>query len=77
MKTRKRAGIILLAAAAVLAAVYLAGRFGWRLAGFRACQRAGIDSVEVRDGAFTFDAAVEKLYLTVSADNRITAAAEP
>ena len=51
MKTRKRAGIILLAAAAVLAAVYLAGRFGWKLAGFRACQRAGIDSVEVRDGA--------------------------
>ena len=51
MKTRKRAGIILLAAAAVLAAVCLAGRFGWRLAGFRACQRAGIDSVEVRDGA--------------------------
>ena len=51
MKTRKRAGIILLAAAAVLAAVYLAGRFGWKLAGFHACHAAGITSVEVGENA--------------------------
>ena len=31
----------------VLAGIFLAGRFGWRPAGFRACHAAGITSVEV------------------------------
>ncbi|MDD7738529.1 MAG: hypothetical protein PUJ62_00415 [Lachnospiraceae bacterium] len=33
--------------AVVLAAAFLAGRYGWRRGGFRACQSAGITSVEV------------------------------
>ena len=47
MKALKKTLIALAAAVAVLAAVFLAGRFGWRLAGFRACHAAGITSVEV------------------------------
>ncbi|MGN0252635.1 MAG: hypothetical protein ACI4EH_14935 [Oliverpabstia sp.] len=33
----------------LLMAIFLAGRFGWKLGGFRACQGAGITSVEVND----------------------------
>lgn len=36
-------------AAAVLAAVFLMGRYGWKIGGFRACQGAGIQSVEVTE----------------------------
>ena len=31
----------------VLLAVFLMGRYGWKLGGFHACQGAGIESVEV------------------------------
>ena len=34
-------------AAAVLLLVFLMGRYGWKLGGFRACESAGIHSVEV------------------------------
>lgn len=37
--------------AVVLAAVFLAGRYDWKLRGFRACQSAGITSVEVSEKA--------------------------
>ena len=40
-----------LAVVAILAAVFLMGRYGWKLAGFRACQSAGVESVEVSPGA--------------------------
>ena len=43
--------IALAVAAAILAAVFLAGRYGWKLLGFRACQGAGITSVEVSETA--------------------------
>lgn len=33
----------------VLLAVFLCGRYGWKLGGFRACQSAGIQAVEVRE----------------------------
>lgn len=36
---------------AVLLAVFLFGRYGWRLGGFDACESAGIETVEVTDGA--------------------------
>ena len=45
----KRGLIVLLSIAVILTAVFLAGRYGWRLGGFRACQGAGISTVEVRE----------------------------
>ena len=51
MKALKKALTVLLALAAVLTAVFLAGRYGWKLGGFRACQSAGIESVEVSEYA--------------------------
>lgn len=51
MKALKRVCIVLLIAVVVLAAVFLAGRYGWKLRGFRACQSAGITSVEVSEKA--------------------------
>lgn len=50
MKKIKNAMLALLAGAAVLAAGFAAGRVGWKLLGFRACQSAGIESVEVGGG---------------------------
>ena len=47
MRTLKKVLIVLLIIAVVLTAVFLAGRYGWKLGGFRACQGAGIPSVEV------------------------------
>ena len=35
----------------VLLAIFLMGRYGWKLGGFRACQNAGISSVEVTEGS--------------------------
>lgn len=43
----------LAAVLAVLAVVWLAGRYGWRLRGFDACQGAGVERVEVTDGQVT------------------------
>ena len=45
---------VVIAAGAILfllAAVFLAGRFGWKLLGFRACQSAGIEAVEISEGS--------------------------
>ena len=45
----KRGLIVLPSIAVILTAVFLAGRYGWRLGGFRACQGAGISTVEVSE----------------------------
>ena len=47
VKIRKRSLTVVLAVSVVLAAVFLAGRYGWKVSGFRACQGAGITEVEV------------------------------
>ncbi len=47
MKVLKKILIVLLVIAVILTAVFFAGRYGWKLGGFRACQGAGITSVEV------------------------------
>lgn len=51
MKALKRMLTVLLMIAVVLIAIFLAGRYGWKLGGFRACQGAGISSVEVSETA--------------------------
>ena len=51
MKAWKRIGTVLGILAVILTAVFLVGRYGWKLGGFRACQGAGIDSVEVTENA--------------------------
>lgn len=48
MKRARHIGLGLLIAAAVLLTIFLAGRYGWKLRGFAACQQAGIESVEVQ-----------------------------
>ncbi|MGM9651142.1 MAG: hypothetical protein ACI3VX_04295, partial [Faecousia sp.] len=47
IKAAKKGLTVLLAIAVILTAIFLAGRYGWKLGGFRACQGAGITSVEV------------------------------
>jgi hypothetical protein len=49
MKNYKKTITTLLTAAILLIAVFAAGRYGWKLLGFRACQGAGIESVEVSE----------------------------
>ncbi len=49
MKNCKKTIIILLTVAVLLIAVFVAGRYGWKLIGFRACRGAGIESVEVSE----------------------------
>ena len=49
MKSLKRMLTVLLTIAAALMAIFLAGRYGWKLVGFRACQSAGITAVEVSE----------------------------
>ena len=51
MKALKRMLTVPLAIAVVLIAIFLAGRYGWKLGGFGACQGAGITSVEVSETA--------------------------
>lgn len=51
MNALKKILTVLLAIAVILTAVFLAGRYGWKLGGFRACQSAGITSVEVNGKA--------------------------
>ena len=46
MKALKKAVSALLIIALILTAIFLVGRYGWKLGGFRACQSAGITSVE-------------------------------
>ena len=49
MRALKKIVTVPLVVAVTLAAVFLAGRYGWKLSGFRACQGAGITSVEVNE----------------------------
>ena len=51
MKAWKRIGTVLGILAVILTAVFLVGRYGWKLGGFGACQGAGITSVEVSENA--------------------------
>ena len=49
MKSSKKAVTMLLTVAVLLMAVFAAGRYGWKLLGFSACQGAGIESMEVSE----------------------------
>ena len=49
MKLLKKILTILLCAAVLLLAVFLIGRYGWKLVGFRACESAGIRQVNVEE----------------------------
>ena len=51
MKALKKGITVALTMVVLLAAVFLAGRYGWKLGGFRACQGAGVSSVEVSETA--------------------------
>lgn len=51
MKMFRKIVVGLLTAAILLMAVFLAGRYGWKALGFRACQGAGIESVTVGKNA--------------------------
>ena len=42
MKALKRILTVLLVIAVIMTAIFLAGRYGWKLGGFRACQGASI-----------------------------------
>lgn len=46
-----KAVTLALVIAVILTAIFLAGRYGWKLGGFGACQEAGITSVEVSETA--------------------------
>ena len=50
IKAWKGIVIVLAVAASILAAVFLASRYGWKLLGFRACQGVGIEAAEVSEG---------------------------
>lgn len=47
MRTPKKTLAVLILIVVILTAIFIAGRYGWKLGGFRACQSAGIDSVKV------------------------------
>ena len=49
MKNNKKILIVLLISALLLVVVFIVGRYGWKLFGFRSCQGAGIESVEVSE----------------------------
>ena len=51
MKALKKPLTVLLVIAVILTVIFLAGRYGWKLGGFRACRGAGITSVEVSEKA--------------------------
>lgn len=51
MKNYKKTIMILLTVAVLLIAIFAAGRYGWKLLGFRACEDAGVESVEVIETA--------------------------
>ena len=51
MKSSRRMLTVRLTIAVVLIAIFLTGRYGWKLGGFGACQGAGITSVEVSETA--------------------------
>lgn len=49
MKLLKKMFIVLLCVAVLLIAVFLIGRYGWKLGGFNACETAGIEQVNVEE----------------------------
>lgn len=49
MKNHKKTITTLLTVAVLLITVFAAGRYGWKLIGFRTCQGAGIESVKVSE----------------------------
>lgn len=49
MKLLKRILTILLCATVLLLAVFLIGRYGWKLLGFHTCESAGIEYVNVEE----------------------------
>ena len=49
MKLLKKIRIILLCVAALLVAVFMIGRYGWKLGGFNACETAGIEQINVEE----------------------------
>lgn len=51
MKTMQKAIAVPAAVMMLLLMLFLAGRYGWTLLGFQACQGAGITSVEVGENA--------------------------
>ena len=51
MKTWQKTAILLLGTVVALSVVFLAGRYGWKLGGFDACESAGITAVEVSEKA--------------------------
>ena len=62
MKSLKRMLTVPLTIAVVLIAIFLAGRYGWKLGGFGACQGAGITSVEVSETAVHITGFYTRLY---------------
>lgn len=51
MRAMKKILTVLIAIAVILTAIFIVGRYGWKLGGFRACQGAGINLVEVSERA--------------------------
>lgn len=51
MRTMKKTLTVLIVIAVILTAIFIVGRYGWKLGGFRACQGAGINLVEVSETA--------------------------
>ena len=49
MKLLRKILIILLCTAVLLIAVFLTGRYGWKLVGFNACETAGIEQINVEE----------------------------
>ena len=49
MKLLKKILIILLCTAVLLIAVFLTGRYGWKLGGFNVCETAGIEQINVEE----------------------------
>ena len=49
MKTAKRILIVIVSVILLLTAVFLVGRYGWKLGGFEACESAGIEEVTVEE----------------------------
>lgn len=47
----KKFAKVMIIIVAVLLVIFLMGRYGWKVGGFRACQSAGVESVEVSDNA--------------------------
>ena len=47
MKIAKRILIVIVSVILLLTAVFLVGRYGWKLGGFQACESAGIEEVTV------------------------------